>query len=148
MQIQKAERNNLEQILELQYLAYQSEAKLLNNYSIQPLTQTLDELQQEYENGIILKAVNEDGSIVGSVRCRVEGNTVFIGKLIVHPDCQGKGIGSSLLQEVEKLLPNLRYELFTSSKSTKNLQMYERIGYKRFKEVKVMPELNMIYLEK
>jgi len=50
----------LAEILSLQKLAYQSEAKLLNDYTIQPLTQTLIELQNEfnkYGTGVILKLI-------------------------------------------------------------------------------------------
>ena len=41
MNIEKAEREDLQEILDLQYLAYQSEARLLNNMDIPPLKQTL-----------------------------------------------------------------------------------------------------------
>jgi len=49
MLIVKAEQQNLEERLDLQYLAYQSEAKLLGSSSIPPLTQTFHEIQLEYE---------------------------------------------------------------------------------------------------
>ncbi len=85
MLILKADLNDLVLILELQYLAYQSEAKLLNDYSIQPLNETLDEITKEYQNGIILKAINDNEHIIGSVRCQIKGKTMLIGKLVVHP---------------------------------------------------------------
>lgn len=43
MTIQKAEKADLQKILDLQYLAYQSEAKLFNNIDIPPLKQTLED---------------------------------------------------------------------------------------------------------
>ena len=52
------------------------------------------------------------------------------------------------LCEIEKTCPHQRYELFTSDKSVKNLKLYERLGYIRFKEQNVAPELKFIYLEK
>ena len=131
----------------LQRLAYQSEALLLNNFSIPPLTQTLAEVETEFQNGIFLKAV-EDGRIIGSVRGYVKESTLYIGKLIVHPDFRGKGIGTSLLTAIEQRYPACRYELFTSAKSEKNLRLYERQGYRRFAEKSVSPELSFIYLEK
>lgn len=42
--IQKAQKNDLEKILELQYLAYQSEAKLFNDPDIPPLKQNLNDV--------------------------------------------------------------------------------------------------------
>ena len=44
MQIEKAEYNDLTEILNLQYLAYQSEADLFGTRDIPPLKQTLEEV--------------------------------------------------------------------------------------------------------
>lgn len=148
MMITKAEKKDLSKILELQYLCYQSEAKLLNNWNIPPLKQTLDEMQGEYEKGIILKALDENDKIIGSVRAYTSDGTVFIGKLFVHPDWRGKGIGTKLLEGVERICPSHRYELFTSSRSEKNIQLYEKAGYKIFKNETISSELSFIYLEK
>ena len=89
--IERAERKDLEEILELQYTAYQSEAQLFGGKKIPPLTQTLKEVEEEYEKGIILKMTEEDGTIIGSVRAAEENGTVYVGKLMVHPDQQKKG---------------------------------------------------------
>ena len=146
--VKKAEQDDLSEILELQYLAYQSEARLLNNFSIPPLTQTLQDVEKEYESGLVLKAVDENGKIIGSVRGHANSETLFIGKLMVHPDYQGMGIGTRLLDEMERACPQPRYELFTSNKSSKNLRLYERLGYSRFKEKQVSDNLTIIFLEK
>ncbi len=147
MIIESAGFQDLKEILELQYLAFQSEAILNNDFSIAPLHQTLEEVQEEFRSGTILKAA-QDGTIIGSVRGLVSGNRLLIGKLIVHPDHQGKGIGTKLLQAIESAYPTLGYELFTSNRSEKNLKLYERQGYKRFMEKKLSPALTFIYLEK
>lgn len=49
MIIKKATENDLQEILDLQYMAYQSEAKLFNDPDIPPLKQTLPEVYSEYE---------------------------------------------------------------------------------------------------
>lgn len=134
MEITKANFADLYEILELQYLAYQSEAKLLNNYSIQPLQETLPELEEQFFNSLILKAVDDRGRIIGSVRGKIKDNVLLIGKLMVHPDCQGQGIGRKLLAEIEKQCPQPRFELFTSMKSPRNLNFYAKMGYVKFKE--------------
>lgn len=132
----------------MQYLAYQSEAKLLNNYDIPPLKQTLKEMEKEFYNGMFLKFINNNNIIIGSVRAHKKDGTSYIGKLIVHPNYQKRGIGTKLLQEIEKLCVSKRYELFTSSKSLKNIKFYEKAGYKIFKEQKINENLKFIYLEK
>lgn len=121
MQIKNALFEDLSDILKLQYLAYQSEARLLNNNNIPPLKQTLHEVEQEYASGPFLKAVYEQNHIIGSIRGSVQNDTIHIGKLIVHPDYQGQGIGKLLLKEMEVLFPQKRMELFTSTLSAKNI---------------------------
>lgn len=148
MTIQKAEKKDLKEILDLQYLAYQSEAKLLNNFDIPPLKQTLEEVEKEYNNGIFLKVIDENEGIVGSVRAYSQDDILHIGKLIVQPDLQGQGIGTKLLKEIERVCPHKTYELFTSSKSTKNIKLYERLGYKVFEEKAISKDLKFIYLRK
>ncbi|MBQ3435245.1 MAG: GNAT family N-acetyltransferase [Selenomonadaceae bacterium] len=148
MKILRAEKDDLRDILSLQRLAYQSEAKLLGNPDIPPLKQTLPDLQAEYDEKIFLKAIDDTGAIVGSVRYLLEGDSVYIGKLIVNPAFQRQGIGTSLLLEVEKLCPNRRYELFTSNKSLRNISLYERLGYKVFAVKPATETLTFVYLEK
>ena len=148
MKIKKAKYNDLQKILELQYLAYQSEAKLVGSYDIPPLKQSISDIEKEYDVGTILKAVDVNEVIIGSVRAHKENNTVNIGKLIVHPQHQKKGLGTMLLQEIEIVCPAKRYELFTSDKSQNNLRLYEKIGYRRFKEQEISPILRLVFLEK
>lgn len=147
MTITKATKEDLSEILQLQYLAYQSEAKLLNNFDIPPLKQTLKEVESEYNNGTILKALNDD-IIVGSVRGYIENGVLYIGKLFVHPHMQGKGIGTKLLLEIESVYSHNRCELFTSSKSEKNLQLYKKVGYSIFKKQEISPQLTLLFLKK
>ena len=146
--IEKAQKEDLKEILDLQYLAYQSEAKLFGDMEIPPLKQTIEEVYDEFEKGTILKAIDEKGVIIGSVRAYQDGRTVYIGKLMVHPEMQKKGIGTKLLLEIENEYPNQRYELFTSTKSISNIRLYERLGYKIFKEEAVSQKLQFVYLQK
>lgn len=148
MKIIKAGKADLENILALQYLAYQSEARLLNNYEIQPLTQTLEEVLMEFDKGTFYQAVNEKNELIGSVRAFVDNGTLYIGKLIVHPDYQGKGIGTALLKEIEKDNSGLRQELFTSDQSLRNLRLYERLGFVQFKTKPLFEDLNLVFMEK
>lgn len=145
--ITNAKEQDLKEILELQYLAYQSEAKLFGSMDIPPLKQTLQEVKEEYQKGIVLKAIEGD-RIIGSVRVACKEGTAYIGKLIVHPKYQRRGIGTQLLFEVERILPNMRYELFTSTRSRDNIALYEKVGYRKFKEKEVKGELSFVYLEK
>ena len=148
MIITEADKTDLQQILDLQYLAYQSEAKLLNDFSIPPLKQTIEEINREYETSVFLKATDGNGDIIGSVRAYTSNGTTYIGRLIVRPDKQGQGIGTKQLYMIEQKCQAKRYELFTSSKSIRNIKLYERLGYVRFREEKVADGLSFVYLDK
>ena len=148
MTITKAEESDLQQILDLQYLAYQSEARLLDDFTIPPLTQTLAEVEQEFAKGIFLKAVDGIGEKIGSVRAWKEGNTVYVGKLIVQPEMQSRGIGTKLVRAIEREFSCKRYEIFTSTKSVRTIRIYEHLGYVKFKEQKISDKLTLVFLEK
>lgn len=147
MTILKAEQKDLQEILELQYLAYQSEAALFGNKDIPPLKETIEELTEEFNKGTILKLV-EDGKIIGSVRAYAKNGTAYIGKLMVHPDHRCKGYGTLLLNEIEKCFPDCRFELFTSTRSEDNIRLYQKLGYKIFDRKEITDELVFVYLEK
>ncbi len=146
--ISKANMDDLQEILNLQYLAYQSEAALFGNKDIPPLKQTLDEVIEEYHKGIILKMVDTDNLIIGSIRAWEMKETVFVGKLMVHPDYRHRGYGTKLLRRIEEYYPQKRYELFTSTRSIDNIRLYQRMGYQEFDRRRVDDQLEFVYMEK
>ncbi|MCP4600519.1 MAG: GNAT family N-acetyltransferase [Proteobacteria bacterium] len=146
--IERASVENAEEILELQKLAYISEAEIINDFTTPPLRQTIDKIISEFKHQVLLK-VELDNGIIGSIRCYIENRTCFIGKLIVHPKYQNFGIGTKLLYEAENRFPEAkRYELFTSQKSEKNLHIYLKNGYRIFKSEVVSENLTLLFLEK
>lgn len=140
-------KDDLEEILKLQKLVYQENALRYDDFTIPPLTQTFENLKEELEDSIILKVV-EDKIIVGSVRAFEKDGSCYIGRLIVHPGYQNKGIGKKLMKAVEKCFEGIRFELFTGHLDEKNLAFYEKLGYKRFREEKINDGLRFVYLEK
>lgn len=140
---------DLEELLTLQKLAFLQEAERIRDYTIAPLTETLEDIQRDYEAHTYWKAVSGE-RIIGAVRgSRDAGGSGLIGRLIVHPEYQGRGIGRLLLETVETSLKDCsRLELFTGHASERNLLMYERAGYRRFREVPVHSRLTLVFLEK
>jgi len=111
LEITRASQEDAEIILHLQIHAYLSEAEI-HDYSIPPLIQTLKEIRQEFSQQVFLNAL-EEGEIVGSVRAYLEKGTAYIGRLMVKPDSQNKGIGTRLMQAIEEHFRMAdRYELF------------------------------------
>ena len=146
-EISKSDESDAAAILELQRAAYQSEAEIYNDYSIQPLTQTLEQVTAEFDGSVILKAV-VDGKLIGSVRVYEKDNTAYIGKLMVLPEYQNQGLGKRLLDAIEDAFQGRRFELFTGYKSKKNIAVYEKRGYIIFKTEKITPALSFVFMEK
>lgn len=146
--ISRARLDDAAAILELQKLAYQSEARLYDDWQLPPLTQSLDSLRAEFAGGVVLKAA--DGArLVGSVRAREADGTCHVGRLIVSPGLQGQGLGTRLMRAVEAEFPGVtRFELFTGSRSEANIRLYERLGYQRCREQVLSPAVTLVYLEK
>lgn len=144
----KACPKDLEEILVLQKIAYISEAKLIDDYSIPPLQQSFEELKEEFREMVFFKGVIND-TIVGSVRACIQNETCYIGKLIVHPNYQNSGMGARLLAAVEGFFSEAhRYDLFTGEKSTKNIYFYQKYGYEIYDKTKISNKLTLVFMEK
>ena len=146
--IENADKSDLEAILALQKEAYLSEAELYQDFLLPPLTQTLKGMEDDFGKQIMLKATS-DGRIVGSVRAYAKEGVCHIGRLIVAPSRQNKGLGSRLLKSIEARFPAAtRFELFTGDRSKKSLHVYHQAGYKIFRKKKISDTLNLVFLYK
>ena len=147
MEIVKAEFSDLPEILELQKLCFVSEAELYQDFTIFPLVQELESIEQAYRKSIFLK-IQEGPKIIGSVRAYEENETCFIGSLIVHPKAQGQGLGAKMMKEIEGYFPQCKgFELFTGDKSARNIKLYQKLGYQLFKEEK-RGEITFVFMQK
>jgi ribosomal protein S18 acetylase RimI-like enzyme len=133
MQILKASIDDAEEILELQKAAYQSEAAIYKIDDFEPLKQTIEEIKEQFKTNFFLKAV-EGGRIVGTVRAYEKNGTCHIGRLAVLPKMQNKGIGTELMNMIESHFKVHRFELFTGTKSLKNIGLYRKLGYSAYKK--------------
>lgn len=146
--ISAANIQDCDEIIQLQKLAYQTEAELYQDWNLPPLIQTTESLEREFPTISILKAVHA-GKIVGSVRAQLIDNICHIGRLIVHPDFQKQGIGSALLQKIEHIFIHAKgYELFTGSKSEKNIKLYVNHKYQISHKKDLSEQVRLVYLYK
>jgi ribosomal protein S18 acetylase RimI-like enzyme len=142
--IMDASIKDADEILNIQKLAYMSEAEIEGNYEIEPLLQTVEDIEKSFSDSHILKLVKNE-KIIGSVRAKESDGTCHITKLMVHPDFQGKGYGKELMAAIEKKFKDSRYELFTGSNSLKNIHFYKKLGYRGYKKEK-LPREDTVFL--
>lgn len=112
------------------------------------LIRTVDEITDDYINRTLLKgiqqglalAVEVDGVIVGSmIKYRPEpkafAHVLAEGSILVHPDYQGRGIGSSLikafLSEVQNNYPDIHRIELVARASNPAIRLYEKHGFVR-----------------
>ncbi|MFH8491424.1 GNAT family N-acetyltransferase [Streptomyces longisporoflavus] len=150
--ISEAGEQDAEKILKLQYLCYQSEAELYGDYSIEPLTQSLDSIKAELTTGRVLVARLGD-EVVASVRGTVgTDGTARIDKLIVHPRMQRHGLGGRLLDAIEQRLgaggTAKYFQLSSGHRSEQNLQLYRKHGYTAVSNQHVNERLTVVTLAK
>jgi ribosomal protein S18 acetylase RimI-like enzyme len=133
IQVALAGPDDAGELLTLQRASYQTEAILYGDPGLPPLIQTLDELREDLAGVLCLKAMLGE-RLVGSVRCRVDGGTGQVGRLMVVPDLHHRGIGTRLMLGLEERLSGLvgRLELFTGDRSEANQRLYRRLGYVEF----------------
>ncbi len=146
----KAVFDDLGQILKLQKKAFITEAELYENHVIGPMVQTIESIQDDFMNYTFIKAVYKN-LIIGSVKGRQTGGICRIGRLIVEPEFQNKGIGKKLMNHIEKEFPNAKqYRIFTGNKSIKNIYLYQSLGYQKSEEDTGIdnPDGQLVYLTK
>lgn len=143
------------EILTVQRAAYVSEALLYDNPRFSALTETLDDVRAavDADQVLVARVGSSEASagstrIVGAVRGEVIGDECRVGRLVVAPDQQGRGIGRALLAAVEVRFTVQRFVLHTGDRSAANLRLYERAGYARSRVEPIGDALSLVYLEK
>jgi predicted N-acetyltransferase YhbS len=128
--IEKAMAEDLPEILTLQRQTFAPVAQAHGEPDIPPMTQTLGGITEEYQTMDFLKATLR-GRIVGSVRTRIDkAGDCYIGRLIVLPEFQRRGIGAALMQAVHDAHPGCGFTLFTAQGGDA-FRFYGKLGYRQ-----------------
>jgi len=147
-EIRKARANDLPVILTLQKRAFHQEALLYNDFTISPLHQSIEDIIKEFSEKEIYVACR-DNDIIGSVRILIDENKAFVGKLIVDPEFQNKGIGRKLMLFLENQFHDIKlFELFTGELSANNIHLYESLGYKIIETIAENDTVNLVVMQK
>jgi len=138
------------EVLTLQRAAFVQEALIYDTVRMPAFTQTLDEVRSELA-GNLGRVALLGTRMVGAVRARQDGDLLLIGRLVIAPDVQGLGLGSTLLAAVEDRGRNAgcrEAELFTGSLSEANLRLYQSLGYRETQRVDGDDGIQQVFLRK
>jgi ribosomal protein S18 acetylase RimI-like enzyme len=147
--IEPARAGDEGEILTVQRAAYVSEAQRYDDPHIPPLTEPLDSVAAAVAAGQVIVA-RSGARLVGAVRGVVDGSVCHVGRLVVAPDQQRRGIGSALLAAVEAAHAGTvgEFALFTGADSAANLRLYERFGYRVVWTEPVTADWGLVHLSK
>ncbi|MFG3439320.1 GNAT family N-acetyltransferase [Nonomuraea sp. NPDC047897] len=148
MEIERAVPADAGEILTVQRAAYVTEAQLYGDPFLPPLVESMGQVSTTIRDAVVLKATDE-GRIVGSVRGRLSGTTCLVGRLVVAPDRQRRGLGAALLAALHEQLPQAAaFDLFTGHLSEGNLRLYRRLGYRETRRERMDDHLTLVHLRR
>ncbi|PWJ53173.1 Acetyltransferase (GNAT) family protein [Quadrisphaera granulorum] len=136
--------------------AFVSEAQRYGDPLLPPLRETVDDVRAAIDDPAQRVVVAEAGAwsdwrpdrILGAVRVRLalddddddgggEAGAAalvgHVGRLVVVPDAQGRGLGAALLAAIEDAARRagaVRMQLFTGVESEGPIRLYQRAGYR------------------
>src|SRR6478672_6677916 len=112
------------ELLTLQRACWVQEQQDNPGVEIPALLETLDDLRGWIARDTVLVA-RSAGRLVGAVRASLLDGAWEIGRLMVAPDLQGRGLGRMLLERIEAAVPHeaTSFALFTGAGSLRNQRM-------------------------
>ncbi|WP_067462691.1 GNAT family N-acetyltransferase [Actinomadura macra] len=138
------------ELLTVQRAAYVTEAQLYGDPFLPPLVESLDQLGKALAgDAVVLKAML-DGRLVGAVRAQFSDHTCLIGRLVVVPDMQSRGIGADLMRALEREVVGRADAcvLFTGHLSEPTLRLYRRLGYAETHRERIAAHLTLVHMRK
>jgi tRNA (guanine37-N1)-methyltransferase len=122
------------EILVLQRCSWLPEGLNTPQVQVPALVETLEDVREwlgSWRTWVVRDVISS--RLVAGVRARAVGTDWEIGRLMVAPDLQGRGIGRRLLGYAESQAPPeaARCYLETGLESTRNQRLYRKAGYRR-----------------
>jgi tRNA (guanine37-N1)-methyltransferase len=129
--VRAAQPGDAGELFTLQRACWVQEQRDNPGLAVPALAEEYDDLRRWLATDTVLVA-RAEGRLVGAVRARLHGDLWDIGRLMVAPDLQGRGLGRALLERIEALAPARAtgFELFTGAGSRRNQRIYRRAGYR------------------
>ena len=107
---------------------------LYNSVGFTAYTKKPEILKSAYQNSLLVLGAYKNDKLAGIIRVVGDGTSIiFIQDLLVSPNYQRQGIGSSLMKEVLNRYTNVRQiELLTDKDDEVAKAFYKSLGFREF----------------
>lgn len=134
------------------YISSLATLEKYQDFEISPANETVEkimtQINQTYTDFFIIYHFEV---AVGGIRVVKKDNQMYrISPIFILPEHQGKGIAQKVFTLVERIYDNAKlWELDTIMQEERNCHLYEKIGYKKTGETKVINDkMTIVFYEK
>lgn len=146
--IRTATITDLPAIMSMQKKAFLPVAKKIGWMEIPQMVNTLEDNIPDFETNTILVMLSDEDTIIGSIRGYVENGSLYIGRLMVDPDYQKRGLGRILMRELESRFQFNREWLCSYIDDTETYTFYQRDGFVTYEIYEVGNGVMAAHMEK
>ncbi|MCQ6282133.1 GNAT family N-acetyltransferase [Bacillus sp. EB600] len=149
LSLKKSKITEADSLFNIQKEVFQSDLKKYQDYDSSPATEHIDFFRYRL-NQSLHYTVYIDGKINGGVCILILTDTHFhLFRIFLHSDCQNNGIGTTIMNEIERKFPTVKtWSLNTPKDNVRNRHFYEKLGYRKTGEQKINSRLTLIEYQK
>lgn len=93
-----------------------------------------DQLKAALIGSSLVLTYKVQGKLIGLARCISDGESIcYIQDILIHPEQQRSGIGSSLVIQILSEFKDVRQIVLMTDSEEKQLKFYEKLGFKEIK---------------
>jgi len=136
-------------ILDIQKEAFLPATQRYKDLRLPPLLETVEDVEHDMREHLVLVATDPAGRIVGAVRGKRQDGCVYVGRLVVDPEAQRRGVATALMLELESRFPDAEcFELFTGGLNEPGMGLYLKLGYVEVRRERQSELLEIVFLRK
>lgn len=95
-----------------------------------------DMLQKAWENSLCILGAYEKDKLIGIIRAVGDGYSIlFIQDILVHPECQRRGIGTALMKAMLARYPDIYQVELATDDTEKTVNFYKSLGFTPLREM-------------
>lgn len=104
--------------------------KLYDSVGWTAYTDAPEKLRLGFENSLSVLASYDNDKLTGIVRVVGDGHTiVYVQDILVLPEYQRKGIGSTLIKAILDKYPDVRQILLATDNTPESIAFYKNVGF-------------------